>query len=143
MSKSGPKPMKINPYHRRQVRFWAASGISRPTIARMLKMDVRTLNKYFAEELDSGAEMELATNLDRLRTAADKGSVPAMRFLHQKLETTMTDAVIQNGFAQPAPEPAKPLGKKQQALVDAQNAGKNEADGWGNDLDVPVIRTVN
>jgi hypothetical protein len=119
--RSGGRP-EFSPTHdhRRDVTLFLADGWSKADIAAALSVSVPTLEKHFADELRSGAIAARADNLRRLRAAAAKGNVSAMRTLQERFDT------VEAAHKTPAVEPAKPKedtpGKKVQAQRAAHEA---------------------
>lgn len=92
-------------------------GIPADKICKVLDISTATLYKYFAEELERGAarvEAEMVGNLFRLSKGNDGTA----------LKATIFTLCTRFGYSQYAPrviEP-EPVGKKQQAIIDAQTA---------------------
>lgn len=97
---------------RRKVTNAAAGGMAHEEIAIALGIHRHTLVKYYKHELSSGAMNRRAEVLDAMVRTALKGNVAA-----QKAFLAMAPAL-----AAPPVEPEKPLGKKEQANVDARTA---------------------
>ena len=131
--KRGPKPFAPKAHQRRLVTLLAAGGLSEPGIAREIGICQNTLRKHFAAELTEAHEREMAENLKRLRKAADRGNVTAMKHLDAKLGA-VSAAAAWSGQPTAEPKPEK-LGKKQIAEAAALTAG--EGSGWGDDLRIP------
>lgn len=131
----GPPPFKPTPKQRKDVALYAAGGMSEPAIAREIGICQNTLRKHFADELDQGHQRELAANLRRLRKAADRGNVTAMKHLDAKFGVIAAHKEFDNGAA-PTKEPRVPkIGKKEEAAQAALTAGEGSV--WGDDLKVP------
>jgi hypothetical protein len=73
-----------------------------------------TLAKYFRDELDRGHAKCKRDILALMWSAAERGKVGAMIWLERRMREA-------------AGRQAKPLGKKAQAYLDAQNAGEGTA----------------
>ena len=129
--KRGPKPYAPKKAERDDVALFMASGMSEPRIAAVLGICQNTLRKHFATELQIGRDREMAANLKRLRKAAAKGNVTAMKHLDAKYGTVSTE----HSFAAPEAQPDRPekLGKKEQAMREASTAGQGTT--WGQDLE--------
>lgn len=68
-----------------QVCAMVTAGLSHERIASILKIDLKTLYKYYRDEMDNGKAEALKTNTVTLMAAAKKGSVPAMIYLQKCL----------------------------------------------------------
>jgi len=135
--KRGRPPIVPLKDQRAKVQLWTAGGISEEHQAQMLGISRNTLRKTFASELANGAALEQATNLERLRDAADKGNVSAMKHLDVKFAATAA-AADWNGDRQPngdEPMPRKDnrVSKKELGLAAAE-AAMTESGDWGADL---------
>jgi hypothetical protein len=107
--------------------------MSEPAIAREIGICQNTLRKHFADELRAGNEIELAANLRRLRKAADKGNVTAMKHMDARFSVV---AAHKSFVDEPAPsEKPSRLGKKEAATMAAATAGVDTP--WGDDLNPP------
>lgn len=71
------KPTKEN---RRMIEVLVAGGTPKRTIAKALGIAQGTLHKYYAEELELGAEMANARVVKRLYRLIQQGSTPATIF---------------------------------------------------------------
>lgn len=75
-----------NPQHsptndlRVRVKAYSAYGIPQENIARLIKISLPTLHKYYREELDTGMDEANAAVAQSLFRSATKGSVAAMCF---------------------------------------------------------------
>lgn len=102
---------------RQDVRLFKADNWSDDRIARRLGVSRTTLLKHFAEEMESGADQERQEALRLLKRAAKKLNVTAIREL---LKIIGIGSAAEQ-FLQPERAAAAPkLGKKEQALADAQ-----------------------
>ena len=108
--------------NRLKVEELIAAKMSEDDVARAFGIATETLRKHFSEELKDGRARRRAEAVHLLFTAARKGNVAAAK----ALERITADET-------PTPRP-KPLGKKEQAQLDAENAGIGT--DWGNDLDI-------
>jgi hypothetical protein len=71
----GRKAHKPDPFHRRQVEAMAGYGVPEHAIARVVKIDLKTLRKHYREELDTGQIKATAKVAESLfRKATDDGS---------------------------------------------------------------------
>lgn len=122
-----------------KIKLLLALGWSNSRIAGALDITQPTLRKYYFSELR--ARMIMRDRLDARRfeqmmDAANTGNVAAMKALEKMLEKS--DLMQMAGKFDPVPEKSpeeaksKPLGKKEQQLIDAQTAG--EGSGWSSDL---------
>lgn len=111
-AKSGRPAYKPTVVQRRMVRNAAAGGMTHEEIAVALEIHRHTLEKYFATELSSGALHRRMEVLDAMARTALKGNVAAQKAFLAQTPT----------LAAPPVEPAKPLGKKDQANADAHTA---------------------
>lgn len=109
-SKSGRPPFKPTPAQRRKVAIAAAGGMAHEEIAVALGICRNTLTKHFEKELSVGAHQKRMDVLEAMARAALKGNVAAAK------------AFLANtpGLAAPPVEP--PVGKKEQANLDAKTA---------------------
>jgi transcriptional regulator with XRE-family HTH domain len=106
----GRPPFKPTPSQRRRVERMAAKGISRREIADVIGVSRATLDKYFGEECKRGHAICRRDLVACMWTAAKRGRVGAILWLEQRIRERE--------------EPTgKPLGKKAQAQLEAQNAG--------------------
>lgn len=103
---------------RKTVDGMAAYGVPEAAIAQVIGISVKTLSKYFREELDTAhirANLAVAQSLWRKATGEGPQSVTAAIFWAKaRMGWRERDFVFD-----PAPLPLK-LGKKEQALVDAR-----------------------
>lgn len=112
--------------NRQKVILWLATGRSEEEIAEAFGITTRTLAKHYFHELGykRTARMELeARNLAAIVDQVEKGNASAMSLLDKKLDRWKL------GVQPPKPPKQPKLGKKEQALVNAVNAG--EGTGWG------------
>jgi hypothetical protein len=115
MPRKGFEPTKEQ---RQQVDAMAAYGVPAESIARVLAISKPTLLKYFRDELDTGhikANSAVAQSLFRKATGEGSQSVTAAIFWLK----------VRAGWSEYAPHPLPvPLGKKQQAELDAVTSAK-------------------
>lgn len=122
----GKKHQPQSDEHRKMVEAMAAYGIPEDDIARVLKIDPKTLRKHYPDELDTGhtvANFKVAQNLYKIATGAGREAVTAAIFWMK------TRAGWSEYAPAPAPAKPKPLGKKEQAKAAAQTA--DEGTSWG------------
>lgn len=103
--------------------------MSEPGIAAELGICQNTLRKHFETELRAGHERELAANLRRLRKAADKGNVTAMKHLDAKFVMLAAEREFKSRPPAPAPPPAvkdKKRGKKEIAAIEASEPASDQ-----------------
>ncbi len=115
---------------RKQVDAMAGYGVPEISIARVIGIDVKTLRKYYHEELDTAhirANSAVAQSLFRKATGDGPQSVTAAIFW---LKTRM-------GWKEPA-SVFEVIGKKQEAILAAQTA--DEGTEWGDDLRVIDVK---
>lgn len=121
--RSGGRPT-FSPTHeqRRDVMLFLAEGWPKADIASALDISVPTLEKYFADELRTGAIKARAENLRRLRSAAASGNVSAMRALQERFDV-VESAGKPVSPDQPVPKPKEDTpGKKALATRAAHEA---------------------
>lgn len=130
--KAGRPSYKPTVIQRRKVTNAAAGGMSHEEIAIALGIARNTLEKYFEKELSSGALNRRMEVMDAMARTALKGNVSA-----QKSFLAMTPTL-----AAPPAEKDKPVGKKEQAAMDAEHAQVGTE--WGDLLppNVTPIRTA-
>jgi hypothetical protein len=115
-----------SPENRQKVILWLAVGHSDDDIAEAFGITTKTLVKYYFHELAyrRTARMEIeARNLAAIVEQVDKGNAAAMSLLDKKLERWRI------GASPKVNRPAKPakLGKKEQQMIDARNAGADSS----------------
>jgi len=108
---------------RRQVEAMSAYGIPELDIARVIGVDRMTLRKHYRDELDLGhvkANAKVADNLFKIATGTGREAVTAAIFWLK----------VRAGWSEYAPSPLPPpLGKKEQAQIDAVDSAKGTE--WG------------
>lgn len=125
---AGRKPLKVTATLRRDVELMKADGWSDDRVAAQLQISRTTLLKHFGGELEFGADRvrrrQLA-NLDRL----SKRNVAAAKALLARADT-MPGGSGRGAAPEPDGDPIKasPLGKKDQANLEAQTAA--EGTSW-------------
>lgn len=116
-NKTGPKVargrpvFKATPRLRRKVSECASVGMSHDDIARAIGCSTPTLQKYFGDELTTGAAMKRAEITAMLFKAARKGNVSAQKHLELKAQTA---AAAQAMSDHEAPAKVEKFGKKEQ-----------------------------
>lgn len=122
------EPHSPTQQQRDMVEAMAGFGIPQDDIALVLKIDPKTLRLHYREELDRGvavANTKVAKSLFEIATSKGQGAVTAAIFWLK----------CRAGWSEYAPAPAptvpkeRPLGKKEQAQLDAESA--DEGTGWG------------
>jgi hypothetical protein len=125
----GRPPHEATAENRQKVLLWLALGYDEERIAEAFGITTRTLQKHYFHELAyrRTARMELeAKNLQAIVAQVESGNAAAMSLLEKKLERWRIGAGAPKGDKPPK---APKLGKKEQALVDAVDAGKGTS--WG------------
>jgi transcriptional regulator with XRE-family HTH domain len=100
-----------------------AAGWTQKRIADNMGIDEKTLRKYFSRELELGAVFIDGVMLDVLLKRVREGHVPSIRQLRDRIIAAGPAAPrnhADDGDDAEGDEKAKPLGKKEQALQDAQ-----------------------
>lgn len=132
------------PATRRQVAVAAGGGMRHLDIAIALGISRETLEKHYADELAGGATKRRLEVLNAMFAAAKKGSSSAAKvYLAAEPELAVPTLPADAGEAAPAKPSAqavvhpvgKPLGKKEQAQVDAATAAAGT--DWANLLNPP------
>ena len=117
-----------SPAQRRTVEAMAGFGIPADDIARVVGISTRTLEDRYPDELATGhvrANVQVARNLFTIATGTGREAVSAAIFWMK----------ARAGWSEfsppPAPKPSAPppLGKKEQAEIDAETAAEGTA--WG------------
>ena len=119
--KTGRPPFAPTARDRRAVEAMAAAGIGQAQIALVMDIGQPTLRRHFRRELDVGAiqaQVTVTTALFREATRRTKPSVRAME-LWLRCRCGWREAAAPELPREPRPEP---LGKKQQASLDAKTA---------------------
>jgi|SRR6185369_11859499 hypothetical protein len=112
---------------RKSVEAMAGFGIPEEDIARVIGIGAKTLRAYYADELALGhvkANTRVAQNLFTIATGTGSGAVTAAIFWLK----------VRAGWSEYAPAPVttprpEPLGKKEQAQVASEEAGRGNE--WG------------
>ncbi len=123
----GRPAFKPTPHQRATVAIAVGGGMPLNEIAIGLGITRETLHKHFEIELSTGAHAKRLEVLRALFTAAKKGNVAAAK-AYMLLDPTSPAPPLP--AQPPASKPAKeePIGKKQQANLDAVDAAKDT--GW-------------
>lgn len=129
MARKSHKPTAAS---RRRVEIAAGGGMTHEAIAQVLKIDAKTLRKHYEMELASGAQLKRAQVLETLFSQARKGSTSAARLYlrHEPQFEPLGESAVEH-----AEKPA-PVGKKEQANIDATTAAE------GTDWDDLIGRNV-
>lgn len=114
----------ITEENQRFVAVRAAAGWSTEMIAEDMKADPKTVRKHFSRELSHGMLMVEGELLDALYQRSRSGHVPSIRRLQDRLDRNAPAAPRADQSAKPG---AAKLGKKAQAVEDAQLVPKQ----WG------------
>jgi AcrR family transcriptional regulator len=121
----GRKPFRVTSAQRERVMTCVAARMTLPQIADAIGCSRRTLCEHFTTELAIGRTRRILEAVELLREAALKHNVSATKAL-----------LVYYGDPQLPPEGAPPrLGKKAQAMLDAQNALADSE--WADDLRPP------
>lgn len=93
-------------------------------------IDPKTLRKYFSRELNSGRIFMVGEMLDILHKRAREGHVPSVKVLLERYEVAAPVAPrSRKGVEDELDDaPERPLGKKEQALLEAQEMPPNYGD---------------
>lgn len=103
---------------RQQVETMAGLGMTKKDIAKVLKINIRTLESHHREELQMGAIKANMQVLNRLFKLATRENASAAAVIYW--------TKVRMGWKEPAPD--RPLGKKEQEELDALEAEKGT--GW-------------
>lgn len=138
--KRGRPPFEWTVEKSNKVKLALARGWSNERIANALAVSLATLKRYFRAELKERDMARDQLDLDRFALAweaAKGGNVGAMRQVDRLMDADArlhADAKFRGGGRDDdSPAKDKPLGKKAQAIVDAEAAG-GEGTLWGEDL---------
>ncbi|OAS26297.1 hypothetical protein A5481_06170 [Methylobacterium platani] len=127
-----------------QVEQMVAAGERRETIARAVGCTVAELEVRFADELEHGAARRRAEIIDIMWRKAREGHPGSIKELVEMTGAAVAERSFLDGADatdeddEPSAQPAarrRRLGKKEQALVDAEGAGSGTE--WGDDLAPP------
>lgn len=122
----GRKSFKKDKQNQDFVAARVADGWSQKRIAEDMGIDEKTLRKYFSRELEFGATFVRGMLLDVLMRKAREGHTASIRLLAEWQRDAGPIAprkpkADEDQDDDEADNPAKPLGKKEQARVDAQD----------------------
>ncbi|RNF32941.1 hypothetical protein A7A09_019195 [Paracoccus methylarcula] len=107
----------------------AADGWTHEMIAQDMGIDPKTLRKHFSRELSSGRVFMVGEMLDILHRRAREGHVPSVKALLDRYEDVAPTAPRNREASdQGDAEDDKPLGKKEQARLEAQQMPDNYGD---------------
>lgn len=120
----GRPAFKPTPYQRATVAIAAGGGMPLNEIAMGLGITRETLHKHFEAELSTGAHAKRLEVIRALHAAAKKGNVAAAK-AYMLLDPASAAPPLPT--MPPAPK-EEPIGKKQQANIDAVDAAKDT--GW-------------
>lgn len=140
--KPGRKQWAPTKEQRDLVRLLASMNITERVIAQRLGISEPTLRKYCGDELRDAHDTQRAIVVQQLADAAAKGSVTAMKHLHERL--TRTSAL--ESFTRPdAPAPLhstdRRVGKKEAQADAARRTMSGEVSGdWGTDLNPEILQ---
>lgn len=113
---------------KRTVSIAAGAGMSHEDIALGLGITRPTLSKHFEVELSTGANAKRLEVLVAMFAAAKKGNIAAQKAYMSTVPAIAAPPAASDG-AGTSPAKAARLGKKEQADVDAKQAGAGT--GWG------------
>jgi hypothetical protein len=116
---------------RDDVAIWRAGGLSQETIAKAIGIEVETLLKHFAEEMNTGWAKKVAAVVKARYKSATGGNVSAQtKFLEDARAVGAEQAL--SAPADDRKPRVQPVGKKEAATEAAKSAGAGT--DWGNDL---------
>lgn len=127
----GRKSFKKDKENQSFVSRRAADGWTHEMIAEDMGIDPKTLRKHFSRELSSGRVFMVGEMLDILHRRAREGHVPSVKALLDRYEDAAPVAPRNRRMAEDDDDdPAQdaPIGKKEQAVLDAQNVPDNYGD---------------
>ena len=119
------------PETRQMVTELMAVGVIEGDIALRLRLDQKTLAKHYDEELRFGRVERRAEVVGLLFGAARKGNVTALKHLEGMTAVAGAESSI-SAPDRAVASPSSRLGKKEQALIDANGAGAGTE--WADDL---------
>jgi hypothetical protein len=121
MPKRGRPAYQPTKVQRNQVAIAAGAGIAHEEIALGLGITRKTLLKYFAEELTTGAYRKRLEVMQAMHRAAKKGNVAAAK-AYMSMTPDAAAPPVPKEPEQPAEPKVPALGKKEQAQIDAGSA---------------------
>ena len=130
----GRKSFKKDKENQSFVSRRAADGWTHEMIAEDMGIDPKTLRKHFSRELSSGRVFMVGEMLDILHRRAREGHVPSVKVLLDRYEDTAPTAPRNRRAVEEDEEDQAQdvrLGKKEQAVLDAQKVPDNYGDIFG------------
>ncbi len=127
----GRRSYAVSKENQRFVASRAADGWTHEMIAEDMGVDPKTLRKHFSRELSSGRVFMVGEMLDILHRRAREGHVPSVKALLDRYEDAGPVAPRKRSVVEDdddAPADDKPLGKKEQAVLEAQKVPDNYGD---------------
>ena len=127
----GRKSYKKTPQNQAFVENRAAEGISHEEIADEMGIDAKTLRKYYSPELSSSRLRIIGEMVDVLRQRARQGNVAAAKALLDRYEDAAPMAPRNRRLVEDDEDDQAqdvPLGKKEQAVLEAQKVPDNYGD---------------
>lgn len=125
----GRRSFAVSKENQRFVAIRAADGWTHEMIAEDIGCDAKTLRKYFSRELTSGRVFIIGELLDILHRRARDGHVPSVKALLDRYEDIGPVAPRSRRPTEDDEDPAPtPLGKKEQAVLEAQKVPDNYGD---------------
>ncbi len=94
---------------RDRVKLCKADGWSNDRIARQLGISRPTLEQYFAEEIEFGADAKRIELIEAMDAAAKKGNASAGKWLHERFDAARAAPLTEQG--EQAPQPGKKPGR--------------------------------
>lgn len=136
----GRPKLHITRQTREKVKVLKALGMTQADIATAIGCSVPTLTHYFFRELKEATGEIKARVIQALMDKVDDGNVAAIKAALQLLDIGALDPQASRQAPKPAAEAdapkTEPLGKKEQANLDAVNA--HEGTTWGDVLNAPL-----
>lgn len=130
----GRKRYKASDRDREKVAVLVSSGMTVDEISRVMALSEPTLRRHYAAEIETGALRKRADVLVALHRTALKGNVAAQKEAIAIMDRARLEQLQDQvrGKATPKPEAAStdPIGKKEQAQLDAHNVV--EVSDWAN-----------
>lgn len=138
----GRKRWQPSQQNRDDARLLIAAGTPHAVIAARLGISPPTFARAFRDEIANAYHTERAAILMDMRRTARRGNVAAQKALAEILDRAELER-IENDVMRPKEEkPPKPLGKKEQADLDAESVMDDPI--WGNllpaDADTPPLK---
>lgn len=125
-SRGGRPSFKPTKPQRDRVMRLRADGWSKERIARIIGIDVGTLIKHFAEELEHGADIKTDALLEYAEKGAKKGSSANIKWLSERYALARAAEQVDQRASQPPSEAeietrkAPPRGKKEMLQSEAE-----------------------